>query len=92
MEKSLGIMKKFIMLLSLVLGILVTSCEYQEKPKPPIPMEKVVLQEFIKDQCCEEVLFRAKRLSNNTTVSLQIKREFRSGDTLLVNPKDLKLY
>lgn len=85
-------MKKFIFLLSLVLGILVISCEYQEKAEPPIPMEKVVLQEFVKNECCEEVLFRAKRLSNNTIVSLQIRKEFRSGDTLLVRPKDIRLY
>jgi hypothetical protein len=84
-------MKKFIFLMSLVLGILVTSCEYQEKAEPPIPMEKVVLQEFVKEYN-EQKLMRIKRLSNGTIGSIIIRREFNSGDTVLVNPRDIRLY
>lgn len=82
-------MKKIILFLGLC--ILMLSCDYQEKPTPPIPMEKVVLQEFIQNECCENALYRAKRLSNGTMVSLQIRKEFHSGDTVLVQPKNLRL-
>lgn len=76
----------------LLVMVLLMACDYQEKPAPPVPMEKIVLQEYIKDECCEKVTFRAKRLSNGTMVSLQIRKEFHSGDTVLVKPKDLQLY